>query len=357
MVVTAARSMHPNVACLVCQEFSIPFIPLPLNVSVANSLQSDVSDCALNIGVGFALNVSASFLTCGLLPDWLLNTTLGLAHKNNDCNTDDPRYSPKFANLSFHVILPQGSLMCLCSQGSPDGHSLGHTECDVNVWVYDDAATNVSLCNRTSCLPLSQTVIPNMIATRTSGPVSWVCGSQAYTGLPRVSRSNATSPFLFTWHGCCTPALVLPHSTMYVHTRHSRRRRSASFYNGYTLADPWTSPSSAIGWSLFLGGGTTAALNKINGLAWQLLVLANDTEEALSLLNTELSAVRQAVLQNRMALDLILAKEGGVCKLPHNNMTVTVNVARKEHSVQVILLLFPFLCCARSAFAPGWILR
>ncbi|KAL7843750.1 hypothetical protein AOLI_G00252620 [Acnodon oligacanthus] len=70
-----------------------------------------------------------------------------------------------------------------------------------------------------------------------------------------------------------------------------------------------------IGWSLFLGGGATVALNKINGLAYQLRMLANHTEAALGLVNSEMRAVRTAVLQNRMALDLVLAEKGGVCKL------------------------------------------
>uniref|UniRef100_A0A3B4DT81 ERVV2 protein n=1 Tax=Pygocentrus nattereri TaxID=42514 RepID=A0A3B4DT81_PYGNA len=47
----------------------------------------------------------------------------------------------------------------------------------------------------------------------------------------------------------------------------------------------------------------------------RILVLANETEKALTLVNTEMAAIRQAVLQNRMALDLLLAKEGGVCKV------------------------------------------
>jgi len=70
-----------------------------------------------------------------------------------------------------------------------------------------------------------------------------------------------------------------------------------------------------VGWSLFLGGGTAVALNKINGLAWSVLFLANQTEAALTLMNTEMFAIRTAVIQHRLALDIILAEKGGICKI------------------------------------------
>uniref|UniRef100_A0AAY5EF26 Uncharacterized protein n=1 Tax=Electrophorus electricus TaxID=8005 RepID=A0AAY5EF26_ELEEL len=80
------------------------------------------------------------------------------------------------------------------------------------------------------------------------------------------------------------------------------------------------------------GGGTTALFNKMNRLAWKVLALANETESALKLLNDELSAMRTTVIQHRLALDILLAEKGGVCKrleisccffIPdsHNNLT------------------------------------
>ncbi len=62
------------------------------------------------------------------------------------------------------------------------------------------------------------------------------------------------------------------------------------WYNGYKLYNPWTTPAENLGWSLLLiggRGGTAAAINMINGLAWSVLALANLTETALSLLNDE----------------------------------------------------------------------
>ena len=41
----------------------------------------------------------------------------------------------------------------------------------------------------------------------------------------------------------------------------------------------------------------------------------NDSLNGISLLNTELSQIRKAVLQNRMALDVLKAAQGGTCAI------------------------------------------
>lgn len=41
----------------------------------------------------------------------------------------------------------------------------------------------------------------------------------------------------------------------------------------------------------------------------------NDNQQTLSLLNTAIALVGRAVLQNRMALDIIFASEGGTCAI------------------------------------------
>ncbi len=86
-------------------------------------------------------------------------------------------------------------------------------------------------------------------------------------------------------------------------------------YSGYTLSDPWTTPGANVGWSLFLGVGTTVTINKVNGLAWTVLAIANATENALSMINDEMRHLREAVIQNRLVLDLLTAEKGGVCKM------------------------------------------
>ncbi len=121
------------------------------------------------------------------------------------------------------------------------------------------------------------------------------------------------------WSGCCYPALMSMGTTVYAApgknatAKWARRQLSSElmdtmpiWYNGYKLYNPWTTPAENLGWSLLLiGGGTAAVINKINGLAWSVLALANLTETALSLLNDEVKQIRDAVVQNRLALDML----------------------------------------------------
>ena len=41
----------------------------------------------------------------------------------------------------------------------------------------------------------------------------------------------------------------------------------------------------------------------------------NDSQAGIALLNTEMSLMRKAVLQNRMALDILTASQGGTCTI------------------------------------------
>ena len=51
--------------------------------------------------------------------------------------------------------------------------------------------------------------------------------------------------------------------------------------------------------------------------------LATNTAGALITINTELGAIRAMVLQNRLALDILLAKEGGACHMLHAQQCCT----------------------------------
>uniref|UniRef100_A0A672LEV9 Uncharacterized protein n=1 Tax=Sinocyclocheilus grahami TaxID=75366 RepID=A0A672LEV9_SINGR len=86
-------------------------------------------------------------------------------------------------------------------------------------------------------------------------------------------------------------------------------------YNVYVLYNPWTTPGANIGWSVFLGVGTAVSINKINGLAWTVLAIANSTENALTMVNDEMKQIRDAVIQNRLVLDMLTSERGGVCKM------------------------------------------
>ncbi|KAI2645838.1 Endogenous retrovirus group 3 member 1 Env polyprotein [Labeo rohita] len=136
----------------------------------------------------------------------------------------------------------------------------------------------------------------------------WTCGGMAYYHLDEGD-----------WRGCCYPALLSTGTTVLVKrgsetimgnaAQQSREKRDVNSmpnrYNGYKTVDPWTTLGENIGWSLagfFTEVGTTVALNKINGLAWQVLSLENDTAHALGLITDELKKMKEAVIQNRLVL-------------------------------------------------------
>lgn len=125
----------------------------------------------------------------------------------------------------------------------------------------------------------------------------WSYGKKAYHDLPP----------LFRWSGCCHPSIVATDTKVFHQKTSATKHQTTTYlqdyrditgipskYEGYVLADPWTSPHASIGWSLFLGGGTTAALNKINGLAWSILSLASQTETALTLITKCLQLEQQS---------------------------------------------------------------
>ncbi|NXH21547.1 ENR1 protein, partial [Bucco capensis] len=54
-------------------------------------------------------------------------------------------------------------------------------------------------------------------------------------------------------------------------------------------------------------------LNRIIRLQVTVEIISNQTASALELLTTQQIQTRAAVYQNRLALDYLLAEEGGVC--------------------------------------------
>lgn len=217
------------------------------------------------------------------------------------------------SNMAFEVPL-QHAETCVCSTSS-SGPYLGQSSCQTRIFV--DATTTSNCSHRWSNNTLMRFACPFKQLSSKPG-IMWSCGRKAYHNLPPQ----------FQWSGCCHPSVVATDTKVFhkkapttniQSTIHLQVHRDVtgvpSKYDGYVLADPWTSPGANIGWSLFLGGGTTATLNKVNGLAWSVLSLANQTEMALALMNTEMSAIRSAVIQHRLALDIILAEKGGICKI------------------------------------------
>ena len=73
-------------------------------------------------------------------------------------------------------------------------------------------------------------------------------------------------------------------------------------------------------WARFLGAlipnyGVMLALDQIRTLAHNIEKLANDTARSLGVIATTLQSHRLMILQNRVALDYVLAQQGGTCSV------------------------------------------
>ncbi|XP_069473824.1 uncharacterized protein [Ambystoma mexicanum] len=173
----------------------------------------------------------------------------------------------------------------------------------------------------------------------------WVCGNQAYLHLPP------------SWSGSCSMAtlhsvlMVIPESHldgskraqermqpsaaqptteehMYVLssgnqegvlTRNKRASNYISKASSELLAqipDRYRLFSSAETFFASLVSSVQARANAkwLQITRWELIQLANDTEEGFNVIKVELRALRLMTMQNRYVLDLLTAMDGGVCR-------------------------------------------
>ncbi|KAJ8015994.1 hypothetical protein DPEC_G00002520 [Dallia pectoralis] len=147
---------------------------------------------------------------------------------------------------------------------------------------------------------------PNITGAGTYTDHYWVCGDNAYVYLPQG------------WSGCCVFVTLNTTLKMFpiVDNHGCRMRRSESI-------SPDSVPSEdrrSSGWEKFWRGlapwyGTVKNAHEMDRVGYELETLVNITTEGFMVLKPEVKALRIMVLQNRMALDMILAEQGGVCRL------------------------------------------
>lgn len=68
------------------------------------------------------------------------------------------------------------------------------------------------------------------------------------------------------------------------------------------------------GWTFFPHGGLISAFQKLNFLAHALQDLANTPANSVSLIQKGMEEIRTSVIQHQTVLDLLTAKDRGVCK-------------------------------------------
>lgn len=142
----------------------------------------------------------------------------------------------------------------------------------------------------------------------------WVCGDKAYLFLP------------YGWTGCCYMAtLKLPYEVLAVHkgepseevqsdavSGSRKKREMAQFHNleayhwRISLGEKW-------GIGIFPWYGVTFLADHIDNITYTLQGFANETIKGFEYLSNTQRSHRLTLLKHDMALDYILAKQGGLC--------------------------------------------
>uniref|UniRef100_A0A670Y419 Uncharacterized protein n=1 Tax=Pseudonaja textilis TaxID=8673 RepID=A0A670Y419_PSETE len=132
-----------------------------------------------------------------------------------------------------------------------------------------------------------------------------LCGKYAYREVPKL------------WSGTCTMGYVLP--AVYKEVDSGIHHRS--WYEG--LARALIFP---------LGVGMNYRdMTRMNNFT---IAMFNDTVRSIKMINQELSEVRQVTLQNRYALDIVLAAKGGVCALVHSHCCTYIHDYETVHDME-----------------------
>nr|AGE09546.1 envelope protein syncytin-rum1 [Hippotragus niger] len=128
----------------------------------------------------------------------------------------------------------------------------------------------------------------------------WICGSNIWPWLPVGWVGRCTLGFVFA-PGRIKSSLHHPPANLpYLHARWTR----STFQWHEYLAAAFVPPIGTV--------DIMVKVNALNNFTQQALL---DAKKAIEALNEEQSQMRKAILQNRMALDILTAAQGGTCAI------------------------------------------
>lgn len=291
------QELKINTSCWLCLQMSHAWKTVPLTVATINE-----TDCLIPKQMTEVLRAAAD-IEQGKIPT---------KHPTSACKRTQRYNHTDMSIPPLRVMHVQGDV-CVCSQRLKLNVNTGWSDCRVRIDIKNSTTGN---CTAVIDGITTDFTCPFSKPGDTSPAAVWVCGDRAYHFMPHKD-----------WTGCCYPALMNVGTSVYFPDnekgKKTRQKRDIvsevgtlpNHYNGYVLSDPWTTPGANVGWSIFLGVGTAVTINKINGLAWSVLALANSTEHAMTMVNEEMRQIRDAVIQNRLILDMLTAEKGGACKM------------------------------------------
>ncbi|XP_061595559.1 uncharacterized protein LOC133459539 [Cololabis saira] len=189
------------------------------------------------------------------------------------------------------------------------------SKCSVNLAACGRNISDPTKFNET-LLPTSATcteyyAAPDAAGTDPQDDISWMCGNSIYLLLPPGWTGRCTMVRLvqdaFVFHGHHTPPRtkraigILPHDSVW----------------GRDVPDDhklWSTSQKIVLSALpQLGVGKT--MLRIETINYRMGLFINSTLKALGGLTAEVTAIREMELQDRTVLDLITAKDGGVCAM------------------------------------------
>ncbi|XP_046702004.1 uncharacterized protein LOC124383754 [Silurus meridionalis] len=131
----------------------------------------------------------------------------------------------------------------------------------------------------------------------------WVCGKRVYLYLPTG------------WGGRCAYTRFSAHLSIILHNRthNVRHKRDATDQSFPPPEHQLKTKLAKFGDVFFPRMGVTHLWNQIEVTHYRLATFANETIRAIEGVRTELTALRLTAVQNRLALDMLLAARGGVC--------------------------------------------
>lgn len=215
--------------------------------------------------------------------------------------------SPKPVHVQ---LIPQRFPWCLQNDGNTP---VGKSDClHTFKWDQEQTSTDFKPLNSVPqhCLEAAGQARLNALAHRTakcsiSSPVGmyWVCGNLAYPYLPVDYNGRCGLAYI-------VPAMRVAHALpKKPQPKRVRRGLSDIFGTHYQSAF-----KNTLG-TILPFYGVMSALDQIADLSHAIEVIANVTGKALMLISSELASVRLLALQNRAALDFLLAAQGGTCAI------------------------------------------
>ncbi|XP_068445786.1 syncytin-A-like [Clinocottus analis] len=288
-----AKHMGPNFSCYVCGL--MPYTAgegLPLMAVPA----SDCDTCHL---MHIPLSQSYSHPDCSRLSKMRpLNCWRG--HGNCYRCQKTPKPVPI-------QLIPHKFHWCLQNDGEAP---VGQSDCS-RTFKWDPRLTDFEFKSLDSapehCLADAAKGRFSALARRTascsiSSPVGmyWVCGNLAYPHLP------------VDYNGRCGLAYVIPAMRVAHSLPRTARKRVQRGVSDVFGTHHQSNFKNVLG-PLLPFYGVMSALDQIADLSHAIEVIANETGRALMLLSSELASVRLLALQNRAALDFLLAAQGGTC--------------------------------------------